>query len=50
MEYERLVTYPTYYPEGTALKEEVITRDAMNKPAYHEIWWYNKLYNWFRSL
>lgn len=31
IEYERLVTYPTYYPEGTALKEEVITGDAMNK-------------------
>lgn len=31
IEYERLVTYPTYFPEGTSLKEEVITGDAMNK-------------------
>lgn len=31
IEYERLVTYPTYYPEGTSLKEEVITGDTMNK-------------------
>ncbi len=29
--YERMVNYPTYYPEGTSLKEEAITGDTLNK-------------------
>ena len=31
VEYDRLVAYPTYFPDGTSLEEEVITGDVMNK-------------------
>ncbi len=31
--FERMISYPTYYPEGTSLKEENITGDANNKLA-----------------
>lgn len=31
LEYDRLVAYPTYYPEGSVLKEESITGDDMHK-------------------
>lgn len=31
--FERMITYPTYYPEGTSLKDENITGTANNKLA-----------------
>ena len=31
--FDRTINYPTYYPEGTSLKEEVIKGDASNKYA-----------------
>lgn len=31
--FDRMITYPTYYPEGTSLKEENITGNASNKLA-----------------
>lgn len=31
--FERMITYPTYYKEGTSLKEETITGDANHKLA-----------------
>ncbi len=31
--YDRTINYPTYYPEGTSLKEEVIKGDSSNKSA-----------------
>ena len=33
MEYDRLVSYPTYYPEQTSLVEESITGDSKNRVA-----------------
>lgn len=33
IEFERLVSYPTYYPEGTSLKEETVTGTKDNKLA-----------------
>lgn len=33
MEYDRLVSYPTYYPEETSLVEESITGDSENRVA-----------------
>lgn len=31
--YDRTINYPTYFPEGTSLKEEVIKGDSLNKYA-----------------